>query len=57
MHETMFCYSYSYLKYKYRGKVYTFGIKESAKVDLEDHKGHKAIDGSSVNCFTDGSNF
>ena len=36
--------------------MYTFGIKESAKVDLEAQKGHKAILGSSVNCYTDGSN-
>ena len=37
--------------------MYTFGIKESAKVDLEAQKGHKAIVGSSINWYTDGSNF
>ena len=47
----------SYLNNKFWGKVYTFGIKESAKVDLEAHKGQKAIVGSSVNCYADGSNF
>ena len=37
--------------------MYTFGIKESAKVDLEAQKGHKAIVGGNANWYTNGNNF